>query len=217
MMRPLLFCVLLLLTGRVSAQHSFTNLLPGRSLHHWMTESGRPVREGWAFDDDGTLHLQGRGGHIVTRCCYTDFELWFEFRISEGGNSGIKYRVRRYGDSLLGCEFQILDDAAFPDLSEKNKTASLYDVFAPRTQPVRVRPAGEFNVGRIVVRGQRLKHWINGQLTVDERAGSRRWRQHIQQSKFRDRRGFGCNRTGRIMLTDHHSEVWYRNVFIRPL
>ena len=68
----------------------------------------------------------------------------------------------------------------------------------------------------MVSRG-RIQHWINGQLTIDECVGTSRWHDHIRSSKFSDRAGFGQNHLGRIMLTDHGSEVWYRNVYIRRL
>ena len=196
------------------ADAQYTDLLKNKSLHHWVTPSGESVREGWTFDPDGTLHLQGGGGNIITREKYCDFELWFDFRISEKGNSGIKYRVKKYGSSLLGCEYQILDDDKFPGLPAKQLTASLYDVFAPLSSPTRRHTGGEFNVGKILVQGNRIRHWINGQLTIDECVGTPRWNDAIANSKFNERHRFGQNRYGHIMLTDHRSEVWYRNVFI---
>jgi hypothetical protein len=194
----------------------YTDLLTNRSLHHWMTPSGENVQKGWAFDADGTLHLREKGGNIITREKYGDFELWFEYRISKGGNSGIKYRVRKYGTTLLGCEFQILDDDAFPNLDRNHLTASLYDVFEPMANPTRRRTGEQFNVGKVLVQGNRIRHWINGQLTIDDDTGTSRWNDAIENSKFSEHPGFGQNRCGHIMLTDHSSEVWYRNVFIRP-
>ena len=197
-----------------SANAQYIDLLKNRSLHHWMTPAGENVEKGWACDPDGTLHLQGHGGNIISREKFGDFELWFEFRIAEGGNSGIKYRVKNYGNSLLGCEYQVLGDEGFPGLSRSHKTASIYDVFPPRANPTKRYTDDNFNVGKILVRGNRIRHWVNGQLTIDECAGSPRWLDAVQDSKFSERECFGQNRYGRIMLTDHNSEVWYRNVFI---
>lgn len=199
-----------------SAQTGYTNLLQDRSLQHWMTQSGDPVENGWTFDEDGSLHLQGRGGNIITRRQYCDFELWFEFRISEKGNSGIKYRVKKYGGSLLGCEFQILDDEAFPKLPRNHLTASLYDVFEPIPNPTRRHRGDEWNVGHILVRGNHIQHSVNYQQTINVCAGSAKWNAAVANSKFDKRERFGQNRLGRIMLTDHNSEVWYRNIFIAP-
>lgn len=204
--------------GTVSAQQ-FTNLLQGQSLSQWMLPNGNDVENGWRFDADGTLHLQGKGDNIITRKEYQDFELWFEFRIAEKGNSGIKYRVQKYGNSLLGIEYQIQDDAAFPKLPPKHYTASLYDIM-DRSSSILERkyaPAGEFNVGRIVVQNHRIRHWMNGNLIIDELDCSPKFADAIAQSKFKDQEGFGKNQSGRLMLTDHGSEVWYRNLYIRPL
>jgi hypothetical protein len=76
---------------------------------------------------------------------------------------------------------------------------------------------GEYNTSRIVVRGDQIKHWLNGRLIVSATVGSPEWDKRIASSKFSDVPGFGRNRFGRIMLTDHGSEVWYRNFTItRP-
>ncbi len=202
----------------VSAQQ-YSDLLQNRSLSQWMLPNGDSVESGWQFDSDGTLHLVGKGGNIVTRDEYQDFDLWFEYRISEKGNSGIKYRVKQFGGSWLGIEYQIQDDAAFPKLSPKHYTASLYDI-VEKSSPIFERkymPAGEFNVGRIIVQNNRIRHWMNGNLTIDECDSSQRFADAIGQSKFKNNEGFGRNQSGRLMLTDHGSEVWYRNLYIRRL
>jgi len=207
--------VIFFLMSLSSAHAQWTDLIANRSLHHWMTPSGESVEKGWTFDSDGTLHLQGRGGNIISRQKYCDFELWFDFRISEKGNSGIKYRVKDYGGSLLGCEYQVLDDSAFPKLDRNHVTASLYDIFEPSVKPTRVNPVGEFSTAKVLVQGNHIRHWVNGQLTIDVCAGSPSWNTHVQNSKFNKRERFGQNRMGHIMLTDHNSEVWYRNLYIR--
>lgn len=212
--------VLLLLTQtRNSQAQSYTNLLHNKSLSQWMLPNGNAVEKGWQFDADGNLQLSGKGDNIITRDEYQDFDLWFEFRIAEKGNSGIKYRVQKFGNSLLGCEYQIQDDASFPKLSPKHYTASLYDVI-DRSSPIFERKyaaPGEFNVGRIVVHNHRIRHWMNGNLIIDELDCSPEFQNAISQSKFRDQEGFGRNSSGRLMLTDHGTEVWYRNLYIRRL
>lgn len=214
----LFLTIMALYQGSANAQQ-FTNLIADKSLSQWMLGNGKDVEQGWTFDADGTLHLQGKGDNIITRREYQDFELWFEFRISEKGNSGIKYRVQKYGNSLLGIEYQIQDDAAFPKLPPKHYTASLYDIL-DRSSSILERkyaPAGEFNVGRIVVQNHRIRHWMNGNLIIDELDCSPKFADAIAQSKFKDQEGFGRNHSGHLMLTDHGSEVWYRNLYIRPL
>ena len=211
-------CITVANCGNVIAQH-YTNLLQNRSLNAWMLPDCGPVQTGWTFDPDGTLHLTGKGGNIITRSEYQNFDLWFEFRISEKGNSGIKYRVQKFGSAWLGPEYQIQDDAAFPDQSPKHLTASLYDL-VDRSNPIlerRYLPLNEWSVGRVVVQNNRLRHWMNGNLIIDEHSDSQRFLDAVHNSKFDDKPCFGRNCSGRLMLTDHGSEVWYRNLYVRSL
>jgi len=211
--------VLLLICGSPLSAQPYTNLLQDRSLSQWMLPNGDDVQRGWEFDSDGCLHLAGKGDNIITREEFGDFDLWFDYRISDKGNSGIKYRVRTFGSSLLGCEYQIQDDASFPKLPPKHYTASLYDVI-DKSSPILERkyaPASEFNTGRVVVQNNRIRHWMNGNLIIDELDCSQRFQDAIAESKFKDHEGFGRNAVGRLMLTDHGSEVWYRNVYLRRL
>ncbi|MEZ6130549.1 MAG: DUF1080 domain-containing protein [Planctomycetaceae bacterium] len=196
---------------------SYTNLLDGDGLQHWMTPGGGDVGEGWKLEPGGVLHKAGNGGNIITREKFGDFELWFEFRISAKGNSGIKYRVDQYGKSWLGLEYQVLDDAAFPKLTRDHHTGSLYDLVAPIPAVTRLNAEDQYNVGKIRVAGQRAQHWVNGQLLIDEPLTGPRWKNHVANSKFKQTPGFGENPLGHLMLTDHHSEVWYRNIYVRRL
>lgn len=205
----------LLSTQNVLAQQ-YTNLLSD-DLQLWMKPNGDSVEAGWVLEPGRVLHLSGKGGNLVTREEYSDFELWFEFKISARGNNGIKYRVRPYGKSLLGLEYQVLDDSAFPKLTRDHLTGSLYDLVKPIPMTTRLNAPSEFNVGKIRVQNNRTQHWVNGQLLIDEPLSGERWRSHVAGSKFKDREAFAEHPSGRIMLTDHNSEVWYRNVFIRRL
>ena len=209
----------MLITTEASYAQQYVNLLENRTLDAWMKPDGSSVNEGWTFDSDGTLHLTGKGGNIVTKADYGDFDLWFEYKISPKGNSGIKYRVKQYGNSWLGIEYQIQDDAAFPDMAPKHQSAGLYDIL-DQSSPILSRkysPLDQYAVGRVIVQNHRLRHWMNGNLIIDERDDSPKFDEAIGKSKFRDQEGFGKNTLGKLMLTDHGSEVWYRNVFIRRL
>jgi hypothetical protein len=194
-------------------------LFDGQSLDGWTTMDGKPVSGGWEVVD-GTLHLaksETRAGNILTDKEYENFDLQFEWKIAPGGNNGLKYRVRKYGNRVLGCEYQILDDSAYVErLRPKGLTGSLYDVYEP-TDMHAANPVGEFNHSRIIVQGPHIQHWLNGKLIVSAFVGSRQWRDRIAASKFADFEGFGENRVGKIMLTDHNSEVWYRKMLLKPL
>ena len=194
-------------------------IFDGQTLGGWTTFDGRPITKGWEVVD-GMIHLDpsaDRTGHIVTAEEYGDFDLQFEWKIATGGNSGIKYRVREFGSRALGCEYQILDDVGYPrTLKPKGLTGALYDVYEANSAKY-LKPAGQFNHGRIIVCGQHIEHWLNGRLIVLAEVGSSEWHRRIADSKFADVEGFGQNRYGKIMLTAHGSEVWYRNIDLRRL
>lgn len=186
--------------------------LDGKSLAGWTTASGKPVTAGWEVAD-GTIHLKKKagGGNIVTAREFRNFSLSFEWKIAPGGNSGIKYRVRNYDGKQLGLEYQIFDDTAGKKPPEaKNSAGSLYDLYGPSAAK-KLKPVGEYNTAKIVVRGNQIEHWLNGERIVTATVGSSEWRRRIADSKFNDVPGFAQNPSGKLMLTDHGSEVWLRN------
>jgi hypothetical protein len=209
--------MIVFLSGAYAAAQPPIPLFDGTSLRGWIRMDGKPVEEGWEVVD-GTLHLKDRpggGANLFTEQEYTDFELEFEWRIAPKGNNGLKYRVRKYANQYLGCEYQILDDAAH-NLSPRGMTGSLYELYEP-SDAKQLRPVGEFNQSRIVVRGDRIEHWLNGARIVSADVGTSDWQQRVAESKFRNVEGFGENHSGLIMLTDHGSEAWYRNIVLTPL
>lgn len=209
---------LAVLSSIVAAREQ-ASLFDGKTLQGWTTLDGRPVTTGWEVVD-GMIRLDpsgGRPGAIITAREYGDFRLSFEWKIAAGGNSGLKYHVRKYGDRWYGCEYQILDDRTHRQGgSPLQSTGALYALYEP-SQSKRVLPAGQFNASRIVVQQNKIEHWLNGQLILTATIGDRDWRKRVAASKFSDLKNFGENRRGRIMLTDHGSEVWYRNFKIELL
>ena len=186
---------------------------------------------------DGTIHkvptrsvprgANGRplpGGDLVTVESFGDFEFAFEWKISEGANSGVKYNVSEAmtgtATGALGFEYQILDDERHPDAKmgvNGNRTAAgLSDLIAPvANKPV--KPVGEWNEGRIVFRGNHAEHWLNGVKTVEYDLGSAQMNALLAASKYASIAGFADRRKGQLVLQDHQDEVWYRNLRVREL
>jgi hypothetical protein len=223
-MKPVLTCALGVVAlaavhASVARAQEPQLLFDGQSLDGWQTLDGKPITKGWEAVD-AVLHLdasQGRAGHIVTVEQYSDFELRFDWKIAPGGNSGIKYRVQKFDNRFLGIEYQILDDVAWGDrLKPKGQTGSLYDIYPPNDAKT-LNPIDQYNTARIVVWGDYIEHWLNGKRIATAHVGSYEWNRRIGESKFADVGGFGRNRYGKIMLTDHGSDVWYRNLVIREL
>lgn len=188
------------------------NPFDGKSLAAWTKIDGKPVTDGWEVVD-GMIHLKkdGKGsGHIVTVNEFGDFTFAFEWKIAPGGNSGVKYRVRSYGNKVLGCEYQIYDDEGKKKMLPRNSAGSLYDLYEPNSSK-QLKPAGEWNQAKIAVRGNRIEHWLNGHQVVAATVGDSEWKKRISESKFSEYQDFSQQPRGRLMLTDHGSEVWYRN------
>ena len=187
------------------------NLLAGGTLQQWVGADGTPVSSPKWQLQDGVLHLTaGGGGDLFYRNPVNDFQFAFEWKISPRGNSGVKYRVQKYGGSWLGCEYQIEDRGEDSPLTNQS-TGALYAVYEPNRagQPL---PPGEWNRSTIRVVGNCIEHWLNGGLVVSANAGSLDWLQRVAASKFAPHPGWGQNRIGRLMLQDHGNEVWFRNL-----
>jgi hypothetical protein len=173
--------------------------------------------DGWQVVH-GALTRVDSAGDIVTADQYANFELALEWRVAEGGNSGIFYRVSEDSDYpwRSGPEMQVLDDARHPDgRSPLTSAGALYGIYpAPRGV---VRPAGEWNAVRIVVNGRHVEHWLNGMKVVEAELGSPDWEARVRESKFAKMPRYGRNQSGHIGLQDHGDRVAYRNIKIRVL
>jgi hypothetical protein len=117
---------------------------------------------------------------------------------------------------FTGPEYQILDNTKHPDgRHPKTTAASCYALFAPVED--KTKPVGEWNVGRIVVNGKHVEHWLNGSKVVEYDFGSPTWLSRVSSSKFKRMQRFGLETTGHIDLQFHGDEVRFRSIRIRPL
>lgn len=177
----------------------------------WTKVNGEKVDKGWSIEN-GIVHRHAKSGDIITKEKFKDFELTFEWKISKAGNSGIKYRAR----GSLGLEYQVLDDQKHRD--NKNPThraGSLYELVAAQDSKT-LNPVGEWNKGRIFVKGNQIEHWLNGEKMVEITWGSEDWKKRFQKSKYHKNEGFG-SWEGPILLQDHNDPAWYRNLKIQKL
>jgi hypothetical protein len=188
----------------------------GKNTDGWRgyRQSSFPAK-GWVLENGG-LHLlpKSNGGDIVTVRTYTDFEFEWDWRIGPKGNNGVKYLVTEDRPRAPGHEYQMVDDASVAD--PKQQTAAFYAVVPPRSDKP-LRPPGQWNHSRILVRGNHVEHWLNGMKVVAYELGSPEILAVVAASKFKKALGFGTKITGHIMLTDHTEEAWFRKVRIREL
>lgn len=193
------------------------SLLHNDSFEGWTNLAGKEPGNAWTMHD-GVLHLKGKGGDIKTEKEYENFILDFTWTIAKGGNSGIKYRFKKFeGKGWLGLEYQVLDDFNTGEgKKSKNSTATLYDIL-PTNDRKQLNPHTEQNRGRIVVHDDQIEHWLNGKKVVDVKVGSDEWKEGIANSKFKNIEGFGENSLGFIMVQDHQCEVWFHNISIKEI
>ncbi|MEY4954268.1 MAG: hypothetical protein RI981_353 [Bacteroidota bacterium] len=183
--------------------------------------------------EEGTLHVNssggkesGNGGDILTNEQFGAFELTFDFKLTEGANSGVKYFVNETYDSgmsAIGLEYQVLDDAKHPDAklgTVGNRTlASLYDIIpSNKLDPRFRRKIGDWNQGRIIVYPNNIvQHWLNGFKVLEYERKSNIFKVLVAHSKHAKWDGFGMQDKGPILFQEHGDSVFYKNIKIREI
>ena len=152
-----------------------------------------------------------------------EVDLSFEFKLSEGANSGVKYFVtlaEKTSGSAIGLEYQILDDAKHPDAKmgrDGNRTlASLYDLMTASKEARFLRPIGAWNNARLVVYpDNKVEHYLNGIKVLEYTRGSKEFKDLVAISKYKDWKNFGGAQKGRILLQDQGDKVSFRTIKIK--
>lgn len=207
-------------------------LFDGKTTTGWVG-AYKPTfpQKGWKIQDGilSVLSSDGKesenGGDIVTKEQFSAFDLSFEFRLTPGANSGVKYFVtlsENNKGSAIGLEYQVLDDERHPDAKlgrDGNRTlASLYDLIKADKQARFTRPIGEWNRGRVVVYpDNRVEHYLNGVKVIEYKRGSEEFRKLVAISKYKDWKNFGEAEKGHILLQDHGDNVSFRSIKIKAL
>jgi len=197
-------------------------LWDGKTSTGWRSynKPGFPAT-GWEMKD-GIMTVmppqQGKsGGDIITESTFKNFELSVDFMYTPGANGGIKYFID--GKTNVSCEYQILDDKLHPDAKlGKNgdrTLAGLYDLIPPKSK--KDNGPNQWNTATIIVKGNHVEHWLNGQMTVSYERGDAAWKALVETSKFKGSPNFGEAAEGHILLQDHGNKVSFRNIKIREI
>lgn len=201
-------------------------LFDGTSFDAWRGYLSEEMPSEWTLEEGAMAFTPGAegGNNIITKDKFTNFVLSLEWKISEGGNSGIFWGVfedPKFPEAYqTGPEIQVLDNERHPDakVGEGSHTAgSLYDMIAPSENVT--KPAGEWNLCVLEVNHNTNMGSVtlNGVEIVTFPVEGEGWDSMVAQSKFKDWEGFGSYPEGHIGLQDHGDKVWYRNIKIKNL
>jgi hypothetical protein len=219
-MKKLLLSILAFTALNCSLMAQTTSLFDGKTTHGW--HSYLKTGPGAWRVVDGALQLDPKApgqGDLVTDKEYENYELSLEWKIAEGGNSGIIFGVHEDpsfdATYLTGIEMQILDDAKAEDNKlATHRAGALYDM---RASAHPAKPAGEWNKVTIRKLHGHLTFWLNGQKVIETQIGSPEWKEMLDKSKFKTWKGFAAYPKGHIALQDHGAVVSFRDIKIKEL
>lgn len=223
-------------------------LFDGSSTAGWRAYNGDSLPPGWTIADDAltfdTTLAKGKeytGSHDLIYGAeeFDNFELYLEWKLPKGGNSGIFYHVKEGYNGLpeIAPEYQLIDDenyaAMHPDLKDYNlslgytenpeelkplqQTGSDYAMHAADPSNKILHPAGEWNSSKIVFTPERVEHWLNDQMLLSFVPWDEAWEAKKNSDKWKNSPNYGIFKEGYIGLQDHGSAIWFRNIKIKKL
>ena len=208
-------------TSGVTAEQTASGWRPlfdGSNTNAWRGYKTQTLPAGWHIVD-GVLTKTGSVGDLITKDQFANFELAMDWKLSPGGNAGLFYRGTEEYDHIYWSapEYQLLDDAGHPDGKSRLTAAGADYGLYPSPAGV-VKPADEWNSTLLVVNGNRVQHWLNGQRLLEYELGSADWQQKVAASKFAAYPNYGKASRGYIGIQgDHDGTLSLRNIRIRVL
>jgi len=189
----------------------FTPLFDGKDLAGWEVLDGK--KDAWAVENGMIVTKSGGGGWLLTDKEYGDFEVRVDFKMSEGGNSGVALRAPLKGNvSYSGMEIQLLDDVwhkkNLKDLKPVQYTGAIYGVVAPSKDAL--KPVGEWNTINITAKGRQITILLNGVKRVDANLDD------YKEAAEKDHPGLKREK-GHLGLQSHSNRVEFRNVYVKEL
>lgn len=206
-------------------ENNWQLLFDGESTEGWRGYNDEELPSNWVVED-GTLKSLGEGGDLGGDIVYADeefgnFELYLEWKLAEGGNSGIFYHVvegEKYPVAYhTGPEYQLIDQLGFPQqLEDWQSIGGDYGMYTPNYEGV-VKRTGEWNSSKIIFTEDKVSYWLNGKETLSFVPWSEDWEKRKSAGKWKDFPDYGKARSGLIGLQDHGSFIWFKNIKIKKL
>lgn len=212
----------------VHEEGEWEELFNGENLEGWKAYNSDSISSQWQVQANALVFTPSEGEragteNLITKDTYTNFELSFDWKISEGGNSGVMWGVQEMEEYdepyYTGPEIQVLDNKRHPDAKNGpvRQAGALYDMVPPSEDVT--KPAGEWNQETIKIDHKANKGTVtlNGTQVAEFPVHGEEWQKMVDKSKFAEWKDFGKNRSGHIALQDHGNQVSYRNIKIRRL
>ena len=235
-MKNLKYTLIVLLFFTISCEKNeseWIDLFDGKSTDGWRAYNGKEIPQKWAavdgeltFDTDLKLENEWKGGGdiIYYKEEFEYFELYLEWKLPKGGNSGVFYNVQEgfQAPYAISPEYQLIDDLGWEEinnakLEEWQKAGANYAMHEADLSKKQLNPAGQWNSPRILYTAKKVQHWLNGELLLEFEPYSKEWLLKRDSGKWDDYPDYGKFRKGYIALQDHDSPIWFRNIKIRKL
>ena len=214
-------------------ESKWIDLFDGKSTDGGRAYNGEEIPTKWAavdgeltFDTDLKLEDEWKGGGDIIYYLeeFEYFELYLEWKLPKGGNSGVFYNVQEgfQAPYAISPEYQLIDDLGWEEinnakLEEWQKAGSNYAMHEADLSKKQLNPAGEWNSSKILYTEKKVQHWLNGELLLEFEPYSKEWYLKRDSGKWDDYPDYGKFRKGYIALQDHDSPIWFRNIKIRKL
>ena len=235
-MKNLKYILIILLFFTISCEKNeseWIDLFDGKSTDGWRAYNGKEIPEKWAaidgeltFDTDLKLEDEwiGGGDIIYYKEEFEYFELYLEWKLPKGGNSGVFYNVQEgfQAPYAISPEYQLIDDLGWEEinnakLEEWQKAGANYAMHEADLSKKQLNPAGEWNSSKILYTEKKVQHWLNGKLLLEFEPFSEDWYLKRNSGKWDDFPEYGKFKKGYIALQDHDSPIWFRSIKIRKL